>query len=73
MTPKDQIKERFKMPTSKQLIDFAILFNDGKLEEEKLSDMVGMCQLILDRLYENGNVLQESLQEFIDDQSEQQS
>jgi hypothetical protein len=48
--------QRFIMPTDKQLIDFAIIFNEGKLEPEKLADMVGMCTLILDRLFENGKV-----------------
>jgi hypothetical protein len=48
--------ERFKMPTDKDIIDFALIFNDGKIEREKLSDMVAMCQFIVDRLFENGDI-----------------
>lgn len=50
-------EERFKMPTDKQLIDMAIVFNNGKLDREKLADMVGMCQLVLNRLSESGDFL----------------
>jgi len=53
---KTRLAERFKMPTDKQIIDIAILFNDGELDAEKLGGMVGMCQFVLDRLYENGDV-----------------
>lgn len=49
-------KERFKKPTDDQIVKFAILFNDGKIEQKKLRDMVGMCIIIIDRLYENGDV-----------------
>ncbi len=49
-------EERFTMPTDKQLIDIAVLFNDGVLDREKLTDMVSMCQLILDRLHEHGTI-----------------
>jgi hypothetical protein len=38
------------------MIDIAILFNDGKLERQKLADMVAYGQFIVDRLYENGDV-----------------
>lgn len=48
--------ERFKMPTDKQVIHLAILFNDGKIETEKLTDMVALVNLVIDRLYENGDV-----------------
>jgi hypothetical protein len=51
-----QAVERFKFPTDKQIIDFAIVFNDGKIEKEKLADMVAMCEMILHRLHENGDV-----------------
>lgn len=61
-------KERFEMPDDKTIIDFAILFNDGRLDPEQLSNMVGMCQMILDRLHEHGNVRQKSKQEIIDEQ-----
>lgn len=61
-------RERFEMPCDKTIIDFAILFNDGRLDPEQLSNMVGMCQMILDRLHEHGNVRQKSKQEIIDEQ-----
>lgn len=41
-------KGRFEIPTDKQMIDLAILFNDGILDEEKLSDMVAYGQFIVD-------------------------
>lgn len=47
---------RFQLPSDKQMIEIAILFNDGKLEQQKLSDMVAYGQFIVDRLYENGDV-----------------
>ena len=47
---------RFQLPSDKQTIDIAILFNDGKLERQKLADMVAYGQFIVDRLYENGDV-----------------
>jgi hypothetical protein len=51
-----QAVERFKFPTDKQIVGFAIVFNDGKIENEKLADMVAMCEMILHRLHENGDV-----------------
>jgi len=48
--------EGFMMPSEKQMIDIAILFNDGILDAQKLSDMVSYAQFILDRLYETGDV-----------------
>jgi len=47
---------RFQLPSDKQMIDIAILFNDGKLERQKLADMVAYGQFMVDRLYENGDV-----------------
>jgi len=49
-------RERFKKPTGEQLIEIAILFNDGIIDQEKLTDMVAMAMLIIDRLYENGEI-----------------
>ena len=54
---------RFDMPTDKQLIDLAILFNNGQVNLDKLTDMVAMCEFVLNRLYENGTVLKPSLKE----------
>jgi hypothetical protein len=56
-------QERFKMPTDKQVVDIAILFNEGNLDTEKLADMVGMADFIIDRLYENGDVSKPSSKE----------
>ena len=50
-------KERFKKPETKQLIDMAILFNEGVLDKEKLSNMLAYAELIIDRLHENGDIL----------------
>ena len=49
--------DRFKMPTSEQLLDICVLFNDGVLNAEKLADMLSPLQFVLDRLFENGDVL----------------
>ena len=48
--------ERFKKPTDKEYVEIALLFNDGKMQESKLRDMVAMSEFIVDRLYDNGNV-----------------
>lgn len=53
-------RARFIKPTDKQLIDIAILFNDGKLDQEKLSDMVAMCEFVINRLNENNDVTKPS-------------
>lgn len=55
--------ERFKMPTDEQVINIAIIFNHGILDKHKLSDMVSMCQFVIDRLYENGDILKPSKKE----------
>lgn len=49
--------ERFKLPTDDQLIKTALVFNKGKIEPEKLADMVGMTQLVTNRLHENGDIM----------------
>ncbi len=54
---------RFAKPTDQQLIEIAILFNEGKIEPEKLSEMVSMCQFVIDRLYESGDVAKKSSKE----------
>ncbi len=54
---------RFTKPTTEQLIDIAILFSDGKRDHLTLSEMVGMCNFVIDRLYENGDVLKKSSKE----------
>lgn len=57
-----------KWPTEKQLVDVAILFNDGELDADKLGDMVGMSMFILDRLRENGDVKVPSSKELTDNE-----
>jgi hypothetical protein len=59
--------ERFKKPTSDQILEFAIVFNDGKIEREKLADMLGLCTMIIDRLYDNGDIMVKSEQEIEDE------
>lgn len=49
--------ERFKMPNDRQIIGLAILYNDGKVDKKQITNMVAMCQYVLDRLYENGDIL----------------
>lgn len=54
-------KERFLKPTDDQFVELAIIFNDGNLDNKKLVDMVAMCEFVVDRLYENGDVMKPSL------------
>lgn len=58
---------KFKLPTDKEVIEMALLFNYGKLERDKLTDMVAMCQCIIDRLYETGDISKPSSKEGITD------
>lgn len=58
---------RFNRPDPKDFVSFAVLFNDGAVDLERLSAMVGMCTLIVDRLYENGNIRIPSSTEQITD------
>ncbi len=55
--------ERFEKPSEESIIEIAIMFNDGKIDLDKLSDMVAMSQFIIDRLYENGNINKASSKE----------
>lgn len=48
--------ERFIKPTYKQLVDIAIIFNDGEIDIDQLAVMTSMTEFVLDRLYENGDV-----------------
>ena len=54
---------RFKRPSDKNIIDIAILFNNDKIQKNKLTDMVAMADFIIDRLYENGDILKPSSKE----------
>lgn len=53
----------FIKPEDKQVIDIAILFNEGVIDTHKLADMVAMADFIIDRLYENGDVTVKSSKE----------
>lgn len=55
---------RFKKPTGMQMAEFALVFNDGKIVRDKLVDMVGYCQLVIDRLYDNGDIMIKSKREI---------
>jgi hypothetical protein len=57
-------EKEWKRPTGKQLIEICILFNDGKLEREKLADMLSPIEFVLDRLFENGDVTKPSSKEL---------
>lgn len=54
---------KIEWPTDEHLIKIAVLFNDGKLEKDKLADMIGYATFMLDRLKENGDVLTPSSKE----------
>lgn len=54
---------KFQLPSDKQMIDMAILFNDGILDRQKLADMVAYGQFIVDRLFENGDITKPSSKE----------
>lgn len=49
--------ERFQRPTDEQIVKAAIVFNDGKMDKKELMNMVALCDWVIDRLYENGNIL----------------
>ena len=52
--------ERFTKPTDDDLIKFAIVFNDGEINKEKLADLVGFAEMIINRLYDRGTIMQKS-------------
>ena len=54
---------RFQLPSDQEIIEIAILFNDGEINTKKLTDMVAMCQFVIDRLYENGDISKQSSKE----------
>ncbi len=59
--------ERFKKPTDQQIVEIAILFNNGIIDKGKLSDMVAMCDFVVDRLHEHGDVAIKSSKEIEDE------
>lgn len=52
-------KERFKMPTDEQIIDIAILMTVEKnqVNKKELANILATCNFILDRLYENNDIM----------------
>jgi hypothetical protein len=56
--------ERFKKPTHEQVVEFALIFNEGNTDREKLVDMVAMCQMIIDRLHDKGDIMIKSQREI---------
>ena len=59
-------KERFKMPTDKEMIEIGIMFIGGSEDVDKLTDIVSVLTFILDRLYENGSVELPSNKEILE-------
>lgn len=57
------MNERFRKPTPTELVEFAIVFNEGKIDRELLSTMVGFCNIVIDRLYDKGDILLKSKRE----------
>lgn len=53
-------EERFVKPTNEQICEFALLFQteNGKkpIDREVLIEMVGLANMIIERLYENGDI-----------------
>ena len=54
---------RFQLPSPQQLIEVAILFNEGVMDREAIGRMVAISQWILDRLHENGDIEKPSSKE----------
>lgn len=48
--------ERFKMPEDSEIVKAAIVFNDGLMDQKILTNMVGLVDFVLARLYENGDI-----------------
>jgi len=55
---------RFEMPTEKELIDIAISINDGVYDDEQITRMTSMCNFVINRLFENGDILKKSSKEL---------
>lgn len=64
---KAEESERFKKPSSDELVEFALLFqtNSGEdpINREVLIEMVGFASMVIDRLYENGDITKPSSKE----------
>jgi len=49
-------KERFKKPSPEQLMKLAVVIHE-KMNREVLVDMCTMTQILIDRLYDNGDLM----------------
>lgn len=54
---------RFQLPSDQQVVELAVLFNDGSLDKEILTKMVSLADFIINRLYENGDISKQSSKE----------
>lgn len=62
-----QHSERFKKPSSDEVVKFALLFQteagENPINREVLIEMVGFASMVIDRLYENGDITKPSSKE----------
>lgn len=51
--------KKFKKPTNRQLVDIATIFceDNGMINQSELVNSVGTADFIVDRLYDNGDVM----------------
>lgn len=49
-------KERFKMPSPETLLNIAALFTSNNIKVKELANIISVCQFVLDRLYDNGDI-----------------
>lgn len=54
------------MPTDKQLVEFALVVCEGKIDVDKLTDMVTMTKIVLQRIKENNDIKVPCKQEIKD-------
>lgn len=60
--------ERFSKPTNEEVFGFALLFQtengEKPIDIEVLIQMVGFTNMVIDRLYENGDITKRSSKEI---------
>lgn len=56
--------QHFIKPTDDELIDFALVYNEGKIEKQKLASMIGFCSMVVNRLYDRGVINKKSDEEI---------
>lgn len=61
------MSERFIRPTNAQVCEFALLFQtengEKPIDRELLVEMVGFANMVIERLYENGDITKSSSKE----------